>query len=250
MTDLAADGLPRLVVGYSGGKDSSALGEMLHEAGERFMLLFTPTGNELLEVWTHIERMAARWDAPLVIPPGPSLEEAIEANGGLPSWRMRWCTRLIKIVPCIAWLATHPGHTLCVGLRADEEERVGLYGPYATYRYPLRDAGMGLAEVLAYLKARGIRIPKRTDCALCYGQRIEEWWALWKNHPEEYQRGVELEARWGHTFRSPGRDTWPAGLAELRGEFERGRKIRGLRVVQGDDEEDQPETGACRVCRL
>jgi len=130
-----------------------------------------------------------------VLPKGPRLLPLIDTYNALPNHRQRWCTRQIKIQPAIAHLLRHPGSTLCVGLRADEEERVGLYGPYATYRYPLREQGWGLAQVKGFLSSRGIKIPKRTDCAFCYGQRLTEWYALWRDHPEIYAQGEEIERK-------------------------------------------------------
>lgn len=213
----------KLLVAFSGGKDSTAMLYGMVERGERPTALFTPTGNELPPVQKHVEETCRLLDVPLVIPKGgKTLEFWIHDFQALPNWRQRWCTRLIKIVPCIAYLQRHPGSTLCVGLRADEEAREGLYGEYARYRYPLREWGWDITKVRAYLSAREITVPPRTDCALCYGQRLTEWYMLWKEWPEYYKHGEELEARYGHTFRSPGRDTWPASLAELRQRFERG----------------------------
>lgn len=234
------------IFGFSGGKDSTVLARLMREKfpDMKFSLLFTPTGNELPEVRTHIDRTAAELGVELVIPRGPTLAEVIDAQGALPNWRMRFCTRMVRIVPCVAYLQSRPGCTLFVGLRADEEEREGLYGPYAKYRYPLREFGMGIKEVFAFLKERDIVIPKRTDCAVCYYQKIREWWELWRDHPEEYAKGEAWEEQTGHTFRSPGRDTWPAALKDLRKEFERGRKIRGLKVIRNEAE------APCRVCRL
>lgn len=230
------------VVAFSGGKDSTALAYRMAELGEPFVLLFTPTGNELDDVRPHIEATATKLDRELVLPPGPSIAELIEHFGSLPNNRQRWCTRMIKIQPCIAWLKTHPGSVLCVGLRADEEERQGLYGDHATYRFPLREWGWGIEEVLGYLKTSGHIIPARTDCALCYDQRLIDWKNLLRKHPEQYAAGEALEAKTGHTFRSPSRDTWPASLAELRVAFDSGRKVRG--------EDADVEQSACRVCRL
>lgn len=148
---------------------------------------------------------------------------------------------MIKIQPCIAWLKAHPGSVLCVGLRADEEERSGMYGAYASYRFPLREWNWGINEVLAYAAEHELQVPPRTDCALCYDQRLIDWRNLLRKHPEEWARGEALEARTGKTFRSPSRDTWPAALKDLRQEFERGRPVRGA--------DDDAEATACRVCR-
>ena len=235
------------IVAFSGGKDSTALALRLHELGEDFELLFTATGNELPDCLAHIDKIVAMTGKPLVRPENKPLEFYMEFFKALPNWRQRWCTRLIKIVPCIAYLNQHPGSTLTVGLRADEEHREGLYGDYAKYRYPLREWGWGVNDVWAYLKSRDVTVPTRTDCAWCYGQRLAEWYALWRDHPDVYRQGEEWEAKTGHTFRSRGRDTWPAPMAELRREFESGRTPKGvsLNVLF---EDDAPR--ACRVCSL
>jgi hypothetical protein len=199
-------------------------------------------GDVAPEVRTFIDATAKALGKELVIPKGPDLAGLIDHFGSLPNNRQRWCTRMIKIQPCIAYLKEHAGSTLCVGLRADEMAREGLYGLYAKYRYPLRERGMSLPDVLAYLNARGVKVPARTDCAVCYDQRLIDWRNLLRRQPEEYAKGEAWEAKTGHTFRSPSRDTWPARLADLRREFESGRKVRGA--------DDEADTEACRVCRL
>lgn len=242
------------IVAFSGGKDSTALVLRMAELGEEFVCLFTPTGNELPPVREHIDNIIAQTGKHLVLPQVPrTLEERIHHYNALPSWRMRWCTREIKIQPCIDYLVglqKESGDlpTLCVGLRADEEERQGMYGSYATYRYPLREWGWGIKEVFGYLREKGVEVPKRTDCALCYDQRLSEWYELWRTYPDEYAKGESLEAQTGHTFRSSQRDTWPASLTEMRLKFEAGYRPRGV-----DDQlamDFAPETARCRVCRL
>jgi hypothetical protein len=136
------------IVAFSGGKDSTALALRLHELGEDFECLFTPTGNELPELRAHIDLVMGMVGKTLIVPANQSLEFWMKEFNALPNNRMRWCTRLIKIVPCIEYLKSHPGSTLIIGLRADEEVREGLYGPYATYRYPLREWGWGKRTML------------------------------------------------------------------------------------------------------
>jgi len=228
------------VVAFSGGKDSTATALLLHERGEEFHLLFTPTGNELPALAKHIARVALYVGKSLIVPPNRSLEQWIDHYDALPNNRQRWCTRLIKIVPCIAWLKRVQGATLCVGLRADELAREGLYGEHATYRYPLREAGMGLAETVALCERHGLLPTFRTDCAVCPYQRLIEWHALWRDHRDLWLQGELWEARTGHTFRSPSRDSWPAAMAELRVRFEAGEvPLRS-----------KPRDQACRVCSL
>lgn len=229
------------VVAFSGGKDSTAMALRMAELGEPFELLFTPTGDELPELTRHLVNVVDLTGAELVVPPNKSLAFWIDEFNALPNFRQRWCTRLIKIQPCIAYLKRNPGTTLCLGLRADEASRVGLYGDYANYRYPLQEWGWKMDDVVGYLGRRGVEVPRRTDCAVCPYQRLGEWYALWRDHPAAWARGVRWERETGHTFRSASRDSWPAALEELGTLFAAGR------VPKGVQDGDGPQ--ACRVCR-
>jgi 3'-phosphoadenosine 5'-phosphosulfate sulfotransferase (PAPS reductase)/FAD synthetase len=235
------------VVAFSGGDDSTAMALSLAERGEDFALLFTPAGDEPAELFEHVSAVAAMTRKELIQPPNRPLAFWIDFHDALPNWRMRWCTRQIKIQPCIDWLELHPGTTLCVGLRADEDERVGLYGDFATYRYPLREWGWTDADVHRYNASQGVKVPRRTNCELCYGQRLSEWWELWKTNPDKWAEGEAHEARTGHTFRSAGRDSWPAALADLRGQFERGMVPRDVELTPSLFD-DGPLV--CRQCTL
>lgn len=214
----------------------------LAELGHEFSLLYTPTGNELPDVRVHIGNLVQMTGAELIVPVAPTLEELIIYYRALPNWRQRWCTRQIKIEPCLAWLAKHRECRLLVGLRADEPARKGLYSEAVVTKFPMRDWGWGVQDVLAYLRYRGVTVPARTDCAVCPFQRITDWWQLWRKHPEEWEKGELWEEYVGHTFRSPSRDTWPASMRLLREEFESGRVPRKAKRSG----EERP----CRVCTL
>lgn len=239
------------ILAFSGGKDSTCLAHKLAEDGEPFELFFTPTGNELPECLEHIANTAARIRRKLVVKTaGKSLLTLIREQRALPNNRQRWCTWMLKIEVCKAYLLEHPGSTLLVGLRADEEHREGMWGEYANYRYPLRDLGWGIKQVWGYLDSKGVTIPARTDCAWCYAQRLSEWWKLWKEHPDLYAKGEELEELTGHTFRSPSRDTWPASLKELRLRFEAGDVPKGIISLPLFGCYGEPVRDRCRVCSL
>jgi hypothetical protein len=253
----------RHVVALSGGKDSTCLALRLREVEPReYDYLLTPVGNELDEMAAHWARLGRLLGRPLTrlkpFTDGDGLLYLIRRMGALPNWRQRWCTRMLKIEPAIAWLREHAPCVQYVGLRADEDasERAGIYGevPGVTQRYPLREWGWGEADVWQYLAAKGVLIPRRTDCAWCYGQRIVEWYRLWQERPGLFEQAAALERETGYTFRSPARDTWPASLDGLRREFEAGRAVRGAPkpgCLQLDLwEAGEPEHRPCRVCSL
>jgi len=231
--------LPELIVAFSGGKDSTAMALHLAELGEPFRMLHTATGNELPDVRVHIDRVVRECGCELIDLKAPTLGELIHKQRMIPNWWARWCTRMIKIEPCVKWIASHPRIRLAVGLRADEEGRAG-----GTYKcevvYPLRDWGWDIDDVTEYCAEAGYSPPRRTDCAVCFYQTLHEWHVLWSEYPDEYAQGEAWEKLCGHTFRSPQRDSHPAALRELRLEFEAGyapkaRKKRGR---------------MCRICSM
>lgn len=233
---------PKHVVGLSGGKDSTALALWLVQNEPReYEFICNATGNELPEMQAHWAKLEQLLRQPIKpVRHSADLLQLCEDMQMLPNWRARWCTRILKIEPTIEYMETLPkGSVLYVGLRADEEERKGLYGEDLVCRFPLRELGWGINEVWGFLNANGVKIPARTDCGLCFYQRLDEWHVLWRDHPERYAEGVAIEKKMGHTFRSPGRDTWPAALEDLAKEFERGRPIR--KTKRGEP---------CRVCSL
>jgi hypothetical protein len=230
----------------SGGKDSVAMAVLLREAYPLidFKWVCTPTGNEPPEWFAHMAALRERIGpiTPIMYPGG--LASLIKEWNALPNWRQRWCTRVLKIEPFAAYLMQHTPAKFYVGLRADEEEREGgdyQNVPNVEMIFPLKLAEMDLASVLRFLDARGIVIPKRTDCMLCFFQRLIEWWELWRNNPAAYAEGEAWEAQTGHTFRSPGRDTQPTSLRDLRAKFETGWVPKDTR--------DPINALKCRVCR-
>lgn len=230
----------------SGGKDSVAMAVLLTEKHPdiNFQWVCTPTGNEPPEWFAHMKSLRERIGpiTPIMHPGG--LAGLVKQWNALPNWRQRWCTRVLKIEPFAAFLMKNSPAVFYVGLRADEEQRDGgdyQQVPNVEMRFPLRETGMNLSDVLSFLSKRRIVIPKRTDCMLCFFQRLIEWHELWKSNPSAYAEGEAWEAMTGYTFRSPGRDTQPTSLKELREKFETGWIPKDTR--------DPINAMQCRVCR-
>lgn len=243
------------IVALSGGKDSTALALRLRELNPdtEYLWICTPTGKELDEMFAHWRKLGEMLGGPIVpVMPSQTFDARIAVYNSLPNHRMRWCTRELKIEPMKQFLLINAPCVHYVGLRADEETRKGIYGEIAgvEQRYPLREWGWGIFQVQDYLADKGVEIPQRTDCDSCFFQTIAEWYLLYKRHPDRYEAACVKEDETGHTWRSPGRDTWPASLREMALQFESGRKIPNL------DQHMQLRLGAaerpgmCEACKL
>jgi len=243
------------VVALSGGDDSSLLSVLLKEREPRpYTYVCTPTGNELPEMFDHWRSLGERLGKPILpIMHRTGLKGIIREQKMLPNFRARFCTRIAKIEPYRAFLSQEAARgpvVSYVGLRADEEGRAGgAFGDISgvTMRFPLREWGYDDPMVLAELAARGIAIPYRTDCAVCYHQRIGEWYLLWVRHPDFFDEGIEIEDEFSATFRTIGRDSWPTDLRSMKASFEAGNVPKASLTRMN---RERMESGGCRVCSL
>lgn len=244
------------IVALSGGHDSTILSVLLNEREPRtYNYVCTPTGDELPEMYAHWRRLNDILGKRIIPIMGGTLRQVVREQKMLPNFRARFCTRIIKIEPyhaILTELASLAPVVSYVGLRADEPGRAGgVYNdiPGIEMRFPLREWGMGEDEVQAALAERNIVCPNRTDCARCYHQRLGEWYELWLNHRHIYAEAEADEAEFGATYRSPGRDTWPSALKDMRAKFEAG-EVPHKSLMRMQRERESQKVGACRVCSL
>jgi len=237
------------IVALSGGKDSTALAIRLAEIEPRnYIYICTPTGDELPEMETHWQKLSRILKQPILRvrdPEYPTIYDLIEHFQALPNFRQRWCTRILKIETAQQFYNLVKPAIIYVGLRADEEKRQGnkLYDADIEQRFPMQEWGWSIKDVWDYLGEKNITIPQRTDCAMCFYQRLGEWWSLWKYYPDYFKRLINLENKIGHTLMSPGKHKiWPHKLSDLGNEFAKGRLPRGV--------ESNSQNQKCRACNI
>lgn len=241
------------LVALSGGKDSTALALRLKELypDTDWIFFCTPTGDELPEMeahWKKLESLLGQEIRRVYDPDYPDLYSLIEHFGALPNHRQRWCTRILKIEAAQRFYQQFDQATIYVGLRADEEARVGRRGVFdenISTRHPFQEWGWNIGHVWDYLEQRGVEIPWRTDCGMCFWQRIGEWWTLWRYYPVHFKYYMYLEGKIGHTLMSPGKHKiWPHDLRRLAKEFRKGRLPQEIK--RGEKRQGQ----RCRTCSL
>lgn len=247
------------------GKDSlaTAIVQRRAEPDLPYEYVFNEVGWDLPETLEWIGRVESYLGTP-ILRLGDDLTDVCVEQNCLPlPWR-RYCTKYAKIKPLNDYLGSSPA-TVYFGLRADEPDRIGYVAPknQPLYpRYPLREHGMGLADVWRTCQDAGLLPPafrwrwiedrvrellgrdarlvdemepweraaafawrSRSNCDRCFYARLYERIGLYEHHPDRYEDACRLEERLCH------RDdhTWVKGY-RLRDLIPRAGQIKEARA--------------------
>src|SRR6478736_8844209 len=111
----------RHICGISGGKDSSALAIYMRDRVPDMEYVFCDTQKELDETYEYLDRLQAVLGKPIArLNAERGFDHWLEMyRNYLPSSRMRWCTRMLKIKPFEKYVGNDEVR-MYVGIRADE----------------------------------------------------------------------------------------------------------------------------------
>ena len=264
----------RHILGISGGKDSAALAVFMRREHPDLEIeyFFCDTGKELQETYDFLERMEARLGIVIQrLQAERGFDHWLDVYGGLlPSPKMRWCTKQMKIVPLEQFIGDDPAVSY-IGIRADED-RDGYVStkPNITARFPFKEHGLVKADILRLLEESGIGMPdyyrwrSRSGCSFCFYQRKIEWVRLHDEHPKEFWEAVGYE----ESHKDGRHYTWSAGetlreliarrdaiAADHARSLERRRALpvanASLLQVFGESAaDDADEAPGCTVCHI
>lgn len=191
----------RHVLGLSGGKDSTALAILMHKEVPEMEYFFCDTHEELPETYEYLERIENRLGIKIArLSDKRGFQHWLDVyDGALPSPKMRWCTKQMKIKPLEEFIGNDKAISY-IGIRADEH-RDGYIStkPNITARYPFRELGLGKSDIIRIVEDSGIGMPSyynwrsRSGCYFCFFQRKYEWVMLSREHPDLFQKAVEYE---------------------------------------------------------
>lgn len=262
----------RHILGISGGKDSAALAVLLHKEIPQMEYFFCDTGKELQETYDFLDRVEARLGIKIArLQSERGFDHWLDVYGGLlPSPKMRWCTKQLKIVPLEEFVGDDDAVSY-VGIRADEN-REGYVSTRPNIRavFPFRERGLVKTDIVRMLEESGLGMPSyyrwrsRSGCFFCFYQRKIEWVRLADEHPNLFEdaAGYEEGHRDGRTY------TWSQGetlrqLIARRDVIEREhartearKKLQPvanaslLHVLGGVAAPDDDEADGCAVCHI
>jgi 3'-phosphoadenosine 5'-phosphosulfate sulfotransferase (PAPS reductase)/FAD synthetase len=192
----------RHILGISGGKDSAALAVLLHKEIPEMEYVFADTGKELSETYEFLDRLQARLGIKIQrLSAERGFDHWLDVYGGmLPSPQVRWCTRMLKLVPIEQYIGSDQAISY-VAIRADEPNREGYKSSKLNIKvaFPFKERGIDKGGVIRILEESGIGLPAyyswrtRSGCTFCFFQRKYEWVMLAEKHPDKFQEAIEYE---------------------------------------------------------
>lgn len=233
----------RHIVNLSGGKDSTALAIFLRDKLPQLEYVFCDTHKELPETYDYLDRLEGFLGRQITrLNAQRGFDHWLDMYGGmLPSARVRWCTRKLKIEPFEAYVGDDVVWSY-VGIRADEQ-RSGYVStkPNITPVFPFKEFGLAIADVERLLEQSGLGLPsyyawrQRSGCYFCFYQRSGEWVGLLERHPELFELAKAYESeRGGEQFSWRQREP----LAELQ-RPERVAQIKAQHSIRLEQERRQ-----------
>ncbi len=264
----------RHIMLISGGKDSTALALYMRDKrpDTEFEYLFCDTHKELPETYEYLARIEAYLGRPITrLSSGlgeRGFDHFLKIYGGyLPSPKMRWCTRQLKIEPFERYVGDDPVF-LYVGIRADER-RSGYISTKEniTPVFPFKEDGLTKVDILRILEGSGVGLPKyyewrsRSGCYFCFFQQRAEWVRLRERHPDLYEKAKEYEKEEnGYTWAQgeslsdlerPERVQDVLAKEEARRErLERRRRAKNLSEAFGFSDPEPEDADGCLICHL
>ena len=218
------------IVSVSGGKDSTAMVEMMVERGERIhsVVYCDMAPWEFPAMHDHIRaversigipivRVKPRWNPVYMLTEKPVIKrgtsEVYRHGNNWPSAMRRWCTRE-KMNALHRYLKTIPGAVSCVGIAADETDRLDTVEAKTrkvTIRHPLVEYDVTEPEALQYCYDKGYdwgglyEIFGRVSCFCCPLQPIGEVRKVRKLFPDLWAKMLKWDAMidrsWGVGFK-------------------------------------------------
>jgi 3'-phosphoadenosine 5'-phosphosulfate sulfotransferase (PAPS reductase)/FAD synthetase len=279
----------RHILSISGGKDSSALaiymrdrdtwrrrlGKPIKEPAEKVEMeyVFCDTKEELPETYEYLGLLEAYLGKHIIrLSDERGFKHWLQVYGEyLPSPNMRWCTRMLKLIPFEKYVGDDLVYSY-VGIRADEN-REGYISkkPNIIPVFPFKEDGITREDVMRILAVSGTSLPTyyewrtRSGCYFCFFQRKAEWVGLMENHPDLFEKAKQYEKvneQTGEMY------TWSQGesLEELSRQervdeikanhlkavkLERkNRPNRPLVEVLADVLDDEEDEQGCTICHL
>ena len=209
----------RIILSFSGGKDSMATLLISKHAINDFYVLFNDTGIELPETLEYVAQVAREYNLRLIL--ASAYDKFFESLRvfGPPARDYRWCCKVIKLAPIAKVIKEKFGNSTVlsiVGQRRYESlararsPRVwrNRWIPNVIVTSPILD--WTALEVWIYLLMNKVRVNSlylkgfdRLGCWLCPASELAELELVERNHPEMWNTWSEYLRKWSEERKLP-----------------------------------------------
>ena len=236
------DGSLVCFLSMSGGKDSTAAGLALREAGVKFRMVFADTGWEAKATYEHLDHLREKMGPIDVVGVPGGMIAKVKERFGFPARMQRWCTRELKLKPLREYHdrceASEGIETVCVmGVRAAESKsRAEMLKQPLFFDEPEGDKSWGgyvwrpilkwtVEDVLAIDHRHGVSVNPlykqghgRVGCYPCIFASKEQVRLLAEHSPERIDEMRALEAEMQALREAANRET-PGRFEDPRATF-------------------------------
>jgi hypothetical protein len=137
----------------------------------------------------------------------PDLYGFLYQHRTIPAIRQRRCTSHFKQDPIKWWVDKREGEMM-IGFSVDEAYRADRPQKLWSHEsHPLIEMGMTVSDCRDVIKSYGWPMPIKSSCYFCQFQTPFEWMWLKQNHPDLFQKALELEANF-HQCKPQYRETF------------------------------------------
>ena len=194
----------RRILSFGGGLQTTALAIMVAKGElEVDEVVFADTGAEKPETYWYIENYIKPM-IPLTVIRNeqpyyqPDFYGFLWRKEQVPNIRFRECTDHFKIRPIKRYVGKEV--VMIIGFSFDEMERAvnRKVVKWQTPEYPLIELKLTSQDCRGIIKDYGFPIPLKSSCFICPYQKVPEWNWLKNNHPDLFQKALDLEARYHH----------------------------------------------------
>jgi len=191
---------------FGGGVNSVALMLLLLDQGREFESVFINHETDYPETYDYADYLRTQGYDITELKPDVSWKGHFSSvydyfyfHKSIPLLVYRICTDKFKVrtfnkyieKPCIAYI----GYDYGEGKRIKKQKGRSRKG--VEYQYPLYDHGLTRQGCVEYIQSHGLEVPPKSGCYICPFQRKSEWRQLEIEHPELFQKALDLEAHAG-----------------------------------------------------
>lgn len=184
------------------GVNSVALMLYLLDKGEIFESVFVDHGGDYPETYQYLKYLQDKGFKITVIKPDVSwrghfsdIYEYFYFHKSIPLIQWRICTQKFKIEPFNKYIekpaTVYIGYDYGEGKRALKQNKRS--NSKILYLHPLYDNRITRAGCVQLIKDHGLLPPIKSQCFFCPFQLKTEWMNLKRNHPELFQKSLDLE---------------------------------------------------------